>query len=106
VLFMRMYRLGRSRRSKDTSLWPRGTLYPQRLALSSPTRGGRSVGIVRSRTRTPEFVLFIVACALVTVDEHGIPNTRTSSERVNVSCLYWHHPVLPNIADILSCRIE
>jgi hypothetical protein len=35
--------------------WPRGTLYPQKLALTSPTRGGGSVGIVRSRTQTTEF---------------------------------------------------
>jgi hypothetical protein len=28
-----------------------GTLYPQKLALTSPTSGGRSVGIVRSRTQ-------------------------------------------------------
>jgi hypothetical protein len=27
--------------------WPRDTLYPQKLALTSPTSGGRSVGIVR-----------------------------------------------------------
>jgi hypothetical protein len=26
--------------------WPRNTLYPQNLALTSPTSGGRSVGIV------------------------------------------------------------
>ena len=31
-------------------------LYPQMLALSSPTGGGRSVGIVRSRTKATEFV--------------------------------------------------
>jgi hypothetical protein len=30
---------------------PRGTPYPQRLALTSPTSGGRSVGIVRSWTQ-------------------------------------------------------
>ena len=30
-------------------------LYPQKLALTSPTGGGRSVGIVRSRTKTTEF---------------------------------------------------
>ena len=29
-------------------------LYPQKLALTSPTGGGRSVGIVRSRTRATE----------------------------------------------------
>jgi hypothetical protein len=28
--------------------WPRDTLYPQKLALTSPTSGGRSVGIVCS----------------------------------------------------------
>jgi hypothetical protein len=27
-------------------------LYPQKLALTSPTSGGRSVGMVRSRTKT------------------------------------------------------
>jgi hypothetical protein len=28
----------------DPSRWPRGTLYPQKLAITSPTSGGRSVG--------------------------------------------------------------
>jgi hypothetical protein len=32
-------------------LWPRDTLYPQKLALNSPTSGGRSIGIVRLRTK-------------------------------------------------------
>jgi hypothetical protein len=31
-------------------------LYPQKLALTSPTSCGRSVGIVRSRTKVTEFV--------------------------------------------------
>jgi hypothetical protein len=30
-------------------------LYPQKLALTLPTGGGRSVGIVRSRTKAMEF---------------------------------------------------
>jgi hypothetical protein len=30
-------------------------LYPQKLALTSPTLGGRSVGIVRSRTQATGF---------------------------------------------------
>jgi hypothetical protein len=30
-------------------------LDPQKLAITSPTSGGRSVGIVRSRTQTMEF---------------------------------------------------
>jgi hypothetical protein len=31
--------------------WTRDTIYPQKLALTSPTSGGRSVGIVRLRTK-------------------------------------------------------
>ena len=31
-------------------------LYPQKLALTSPTGGGRSVGMVRSRTKATEFL--------------------------------------------------
>ena len=34
-------------------------LYPQKLALTSPTGGGRSVGIVRSRTKATEFSLVL-----------------------------------------------
>ena len=30
-------------------------LYPQKLALTSPTGGGRSVGIIRSRAKATEF---------------------------------------------------
>jgi len=30
-------------------------LYPQKLALTSPTGGGRSVGMVRLRTKATEF---------------------------------------------------
>jgi hypothetical protein len=33
----------------------RGTFYPQKLAQASPTSGGLSVGIVRSRTQATEF---------------------------------------------------
>jgi hypothetical protein len=36
---------------RDPLRWPRDTLYPQKLALTSPTSGGRSVGIVRLRTK-------------------------------------------------------
>ena len=37
-------------------------VYLQKLALTSPTSGGRSVGIVRSRTKATEFVCFVVCC--------------------------------------------
>jgi hypothetical protein len=36
--------------------WPRDALYPQKLALTYPTGGGRSVGIVRLQTKTTEFI--------------------------------------------------
>jgi hypothetical protein len=39
---------------------PRNTLYPQKLALSSPTCGGRWVGIVYLRTKTTEFFFLIL----------------------------------------------
>jgi hypothetical protein len=35
-------------------------LYPQKLELTSPTGGGRSVGIVRSRTKATKFSLVLV----------------------------------------------
>jgi len=35
-------------------------LYPQKLALTSPTGGGRSVGIVRVGTKATELVAYIV----------------------------------------------
>jgi hypothetical protein len=33
------------------------SLYPQKLALTSSTSGGRSVGLVRSRTQATDFIL-------------------------------------------------
>ena len=35
-------------------------LYPQKLALISPTGGGRSVGMVRSRTKATEFSFLVL----------------------------------------------
>jgi hypothetical protein len=43
---------------RDPSRWSRGTLYPQKLALTSLTSGGRSVDIVRSRTQAAEFSFY------------------------------------------------
>jgi hypothetical protein len=43
---------------RDPSRLPRGTLYPQKLALISPTSGGSSIGIVRWRTQATEFSYF------------------------------------------------
>jgi hypothetical protein len=35
-------------------------LYPEKLVLSSPTSGGHSVGIVRSRTKATEFSFYLI----------------------------------------------
>jgi hypothetical protein len=51
---LRVKRSGQENRINDRGdslQWPRDTLYPQKLALTSPTSGGRSVGIVRLRTK-------------------------------------------------------
>jgi hypothetical protein len=42
-------------RRGSAALTTRHALYPQKLALSSQTSGGRSVGIVRSRTQATGF---------------------------------------------------
>jgi hypothetical protein len=42
-------------------------LYPQKLALTSPTGGGRSVGIVRSRTKATEFIIIIIIIIIIIV---------------------------------------
>jgi hypothetical protein len=44
---------------RNLSRWPRGTLYPQKLPLTSPTSGSRSVSIIRSRTQATEFVILL-----------------------------------------------
>jgi hypothetical protein len=44
---------------RDPSRWSLDNLYPQKLALTTPTSGGRSVGIVPSRTKATEFSLII-----------------------------------------------
>jgi hypothetical protein len=53
-------------KSRNSRLRPYGILrtdhaiplYPQKLALTSPTSGGRSVGIVRSWTEATELITF------------------------------------------------
>jgi hypothetical protein len=41
----------------DPLRWQRDTLYPEKLALTSPTWGGRLVGIVRLQNKATEFSL-------------------------------------------------
>jgi hypothetical protein len=49
----------------DLLRWPRDTLYPQKLALTSPTSGSRSVGTVCLQTKTTDFVCLFLYMLLV-----------------------------------------
>jgi hypothetical protein len=56
---------------EDPLCWPRDILYLQKFALASPTSGGRSVGIVHSRTKATELFVVAMHCviALKILDE-------------------------------------
>jgi hypothetical protein len=72
--------------SGDSLRWPRHSLYPLKLALTWPTSGGRSVGIVHLRTKITEFVcffliLYTVGSTFWTVDRpvaRRLPTLRTT----------------------------
>jgi hypothetical protein len=60
-------------------------LYPQKLALTSPTGGGRSVGIVGSRTKATEFSLVFReagCCVLSLEDNPGIVGVTGETNKV------------------------
>jgi hypothetical protein len=52
---------------EDPLRWPRDTLYPQKLSLTSPTSDGRSVDIVLLRTKATVFVLLVTGPYIETV---------------------------------------
>jgi hypothetical protein len=59
-IFLKLWRPVGSKKTEingrgDPLRWPRYTLYPQQLTLTSSTCGGRSVGIFRLRTKVAEF---------------------------------------------------
>ena len=49
----------------DPLRWPRDTALRKKLALTSPTGGGRSVGIVRSRAKATEEVQILSETFLI-----------------------------------------
>jgi hypothetical protein len=63
----------------DSLRWARDTLYPQKLALTSPTSGGRSDGIPRLRTKATEFIFVFDMCSDVII----FYNVRS---RMDVNC--------------------
>jgi hypothetical protein len=65
---------------KNSSRWQRGTLYPQKLAPTSPTSGGRSVGILRSLAKATEFSFFFLV--------HKCPELKSILRQLN-----WTSPI-------------
>jgi hypothetical protein len=70
---------------KDPSRWPRGTLYPQKLALILLTSGGRSVGIVGSRTKATEFVFLVQNVFFGSVSTNKLPKVGSGNGMVNMA---------------------
>jgi hypothetical protein len=97
---------------------PRDTLYPQELAPTSLTSGGRSVCIVRSRTKATEFAcLFCVLetqfcfCAcLVRPPHHLLSKMRHPTYKQTVLTQAWkfgrgsRRGPKPRTAAVISCR--
>jgi hypothetical protein len=73
---------------------PRGTLYKQKLALTSPTSGSRSVRTVRSQTQATEFgfQLGILCIRCFPINRQYLysllPENTTKSGRFIVNALY------------------
>jgi hypothetical protein len=65
---------------RDPSRWPRGSLYPHKLAITSPKSGGRSIGIVRLRAQTMEFVCLF-----------GIGFISFCSSQARMACSHSHN---------------
>jgi hypothetical protein len=78
---------------RNPSLWPRCTLYTQKLALTSTARGGRSVGIFRSRTQTTEFSF------------NHVPDYMVSTEHRKVSPHHCEN-VTPHANLLLFCDLD
>jgi hypothetical protein len=73
---------------RDPSRWPRGTLYPQKLSATSPTSGGRSVGIVRSRTYATECLYYMKRCLrwMVAVGQKGEQHKYEKERKKETAC--------------------
>jgi hypothetical protein len=77
--------------------WPCDNLYPHKLALTLPTIGCRSVGIIRSRTKTTAFFIslsqtyksYLLAIKMLSVIDNAINN----EPFINSYTLQRHHQI-------------
>jgi hypothetical protein len=61
-------------------------LYQQKLALTSPVGGGRSVGIVRSRTKATEF-------SFISEKTRNLEVTVFAVKIITKALIYWENDV-------------
>jgi len=89
------------------------SLCPQKLALTSPTGGGRSVGMVRSRTKATEFSFMWENMAEKTTDDTTIRRmrftcripkaTNTHSEYAVLDCFSTTQMVTRTLLSVALC---
>jgi hypothetical protein len=81
-------------------------LYPQKLALTSPTGGGRSVGMVRSRTKATAFISFLTSSSQrvfglpIGLFEMGFQECIAMT--ILVSCILSTWPYHPNLCALMK----
>jgi hypothetical protein len=73
---------------RNPSRWPRGTLYPQKLALNSPTSNDRSVGTVRSRIKSTDYLLLLLLLLLLLALLHCRKDEGQGCVNIHAICLH------------------
>jgi hypothetical protein len=95
---------------KNPSRWPCGTLYPQTLALTSPTSCGRSVGIDRSRTQATEFSFLCCVAGYETLNRTlfgfrwKLGDRKWSEEHCDLSVIRWSMCILRIVWQCRNCE--
>ena len=78
-------------------------LYPQKLALPSLTGGGRSVGIVRSRTKATEYnTCAFYVCSLIRSISSSPPPSGTNTVIITLFSKIFSPHSYPNVRDEVS----
>jgi hypothetical protein len=83
---------------RDLLSWQRNTLYPQQLALTSPTCGGRSVSIVRSRTKSAVIYIANIASLHKTIASDvtsRMANKKTVKSHKVITIIFFKLPAPP-----------
>jgi hypothetical protein len=103
---------------RDPLCWPQNTLYPQKLTPTSPTSGGRSVRIVRSRTQATEYCVCYFGdredkCTSVansTKCVHcnfysSLTHPFVSGIKLSIGLWRWYINITITILDIIHCPV-